>query len=239
MIGVDISFFSDPSKVYKHARIGTFFQEKPVLQNPYLSDTLLQSFLRRHVPSQVLFCKRFNLFGDMKLLTASQYYQDIHGDLARFGNRVSNEIDERGLECEKQPPTLTHFDAWGKRIDRIDTCDSWKYMKKISAEEGLIAIGYERKYGKARSVINRNIVAQCSWKSGSGSCTVVFSRIYQMAKLFVFGSSCGLYSCPLAMTDAAAKVLENLTPNVATDNGIRGNAFRYGTIKTSLLDACV
>lgn len=170
-----------PDYSFRHAKTGTFLQEKPVLHNPYLSDALLQSFLRRHI--------------------ASEHFHEINDDLARFGERICNEIDGKGLECELNPPTLTHFDAWGKRIDRVNTCDAWKSMKTVSAEEGLIAIGYERNYGQS-------------------------SRIYQMAKLFLFGSSSGLYSCPLAMTDGAAKVLETLSPNVSTDDGILGNAYR-------------
>lgn len=55
----------------------------------------------------------------------------------------------------------------------------------------------------------------------------LFSRLYQMSKLYIFGSSCGLYSCPLAMTDGAAKVLETMFPDVAADGGVMGNAYRF------------
>lgn len=34
------------------------------------------------------------------------------------------------------------------------------------------------------------------------------SRVYQMSKLFLFSPSSGLYTCPLAMTDGAAKVIQ-------------------------------
>lgn len=56
-------------------------------------------------------------------------------------------------------------------------------MKEISAEEGIVASGYERKFGE-------------------------FSRIFQFAKSFLYQPNSGLYSCPLAMTDGAAKTLE-------------------------------
>lgn len=40
-------------------------------------------------------------------------------------------------------------------------------------------------------------------------CTCVCSsRVYQMSKLFIFSPSSGLYTCPLAMTDGAAKVIQ-------------------------------
>lgn len=37
---------------------------------------------------------------------------------------------------------------------------------------------------------------------------VCSSRVYQMSKLYIFSPSSGLYTCPLAMTDGAAKVIQ-------------------------------
>ena len=34
------------------------------------------------------------------------------------------------------------------------------------------------------------------------------SRLYQMSKLYLFSPSSGLYSCPLAMADGAAQIIE-------------------------------
>lgn len=65
------------------------------------------------------------------------------------------------------------------------TCESWKELKKVSAREGMVALAYERK------------------PSLQG-----FSRLIQMSKTYLFAPSSGLYGCPLAMTDGAAKTLE-------------------------------
>jgi alkylation response protein AidB-like acyl-CoA dehydrogenase len=97
-----------------------------------------------------------------------------------------------GRECETNLPYLEQFDPWGKPVSNVVTCQAWINMKNVSAEEGLIAIGYERKYGE-------------------------FSRIYQFAKLFLFTPSSGTYSCPLAMADGAAKTLESLPQAKATE----------------------
>ena len=67
------------------------------------------------------------------------------------------------------------------------TSDAWKEQKKISAEEGLVAIAYERKFGP-------------------------YDRVFQTAKLMIYAPASGLYSCPLAMTDGATKTLLSL-PN--------------------------
>lgn len=38
---------------FSGARIGSFFQERPVLKNPFLEDALLRGYLRRHLPQDV------------------------------------------------------------------------------------------------------------------------------------------------------------------------------------------
>lgn len=67
-----------------------------------------------------------------------------------FGERVAKEVDGWGRECEVNPPRLVHFDPWGRRVDHIVTSPAWKRMKKLSAQEGLVAIGYERSFGEWR-----------------------------------------------------------------------------------------
>ncbi|XP_078010533.1 acyl-CoA dehydrogenase family member 11-like [Phascolarctos cinereus] len=161
------------------AGLGTFFQGQPSLGNQYSEDALLRGSLKRQLPTQV--------------------FAEVNQDLQRFGARVSDEILSLGQECEAKPPRLKQFDGWGQHVDHILTCSAWKKLKGISAEEGLIAIGYERKYS--------------SW-----------SRMYQVAKLFLFSPSSGMFICPLAMTDGAARVLEVMNPS-----GAAGEAFGHLT----------
>lgn len=148
--------------LFSRSVIGNFFQEQPLLTNPFTQDALLRAYLQRHLP-----------------------VQEVEGDLLRFGERIISEIDALGRQCELNPPRLQHFDAWGRRIDSIITCDAWTRLKHLSAQEGLVASGYERNYGE-------------------------WSRVYQMSKIYLFAPSAGLYTCPLAMTDGAAKVIESL-----------------------------
>ncbi|XP_068096548.1 acyl-CoA dehydrogenase family member 11-like [Hyperolius riggenbachi] len=152
-------------KPFSRSMTGTFFQEQPTLGNQFLEDAFLQSYLKRHLPPQVL--------------------AEASRDLERFGQRIAEEIDSLGRECELNPPQLQQYNAWGHRIDNIVTCPAWKRMKDLSAEEGLIAAAYERKYS--------------SW-----------SRLIQIAKLYLYSPSSGMFGCPLAMTDGAAKVIETL-----------------------------
>ena len=92
------------------------------------------------LPSEVV-CNLFKII---------QVLQEIRPDLQHFGHRVATDINSMGRECELQPPKLEHFDAWGQRVDNIQTCQGWGQLHDVSAEEGLISIPYERKYGQWR-----------------------------------------------------------------------------------------
>ena len=151
---------------FQSARRGEFFQEPFQLTNPFQSDTLLRTYLKRTLPDEL--------------------HNPVTKDLNRFGDRVVAEIDGLGRECEQNPPKLKTYDAWGNRTDELITCQAWKKMHDISAEEGLVSVAYDR-----------------------GS-FVEFARLYSCVKLFLFAPSSGLYSCPLAMTDGAAKLIETV-----------------------------
>ena len=90
----------------------------PELKNPYLGDELLQDIILRHCPPQ--------------------HFERVNEDLTLVGERIVNEIDALGDECERNPPTLRRTDAWGKRIDEIQCTRAWYDQHAISAQEGLI-----------------------------------------------------------------------------------------------------
>ncbi len=108
---------------------------------------------------------------------------DIEPDLRRLGNRVATDILAVAERAEASPPKHVPYDAWGRRGDRIETSDAWRELDSISASEGIVATAFERAHG-------------------------VHSRIDQFARLYLFAPSSALYSCPLAMTDGAARFLE-------------------------------
>lgn len=140
-----------------------FFQEGAKLDNQYLSDKLLKSYINKNIPSEFL--------------------NEIEENLSNLGEQVINDILEISKEAESNLPIHIPYDAWGKRIDKIKVSKAWELLDNISAKEGMISIGYERKYAE-------------------------YSRIYQFAKLYLFNPSSAIYTCPLAMTDGAAKLIE-------------------------------
>jgi acyl-CoA dehydrogenase len=108
--------------------------------------------------------------------------QQIEAELSDLGALAGGELYRLQLKDRLNEPTLTQWDAWGNRIDQIEVSPLWTRAADIAASSGLIAIPYERKHGR-------------------------YSRIHQFAAVYLFHASSDVYTCPLAMTDGAARTL--------------------------------
>jgi alkylation response protein AidB-like acyl-CoA dehydrogenase len=140
-----------------------FFQSPPRLGNQYLEDGALRSVLRRLLPADAL--------------------GRVEPGLAALGARAAGDLLADAEAAESAPPRHVPYDAWGRRIDRIEVSDGWRRLERAAAEEGIVAAAYERALGS-------------------------LSRIEQIARLYLYHPSSAIYSCPLAMTDGAARCLE-------------------------------
>ncbi|KAJ3353374.1 hypothetical protein HDU83_006859 [Entophlyctis luteolus] len=110
----------------------------------------------------------------------------VAADLTRFADVLASpEHAEYVRDAETNLPQLRQYSAWGERIDRIDTAHGWKALKDLAAVEGLVAIAYTD-------------------RALAGST----ARVHQFAKLFLFSPVAAMVTCPLAMTDGAARVIE-------------------------------
>lgn len=107
----------------------------------------------------------------------------VQPELQQLGQLACGDMLAMAADAEANPPRLQQFDAWGRRIDRIATATGWQQLHDIAAREGLVATAYQRRHGQ-------------------------WSRLHQFAKLFLYHPSSAVASCPLAMTDGAARVLE-------------------------------
>ena len=154
-----------------------FFQDGPELGNPYDDDAVLRSYLKRTLPASLL--------------------SEVEPELRRMGERAITDIWELGLQAEREIPRHVPYDPWGRRIDHIEVSEAWTKLDRISAEEKLVAIAYERRQGE-------------------------FSRVYQFAKVYLFAPSSAVYTCPLAMADGAARAIE-----LYGDEALKGDAFRH------------
>ncbi len=106
----------------------------------------------------------------------------IESELDELGAVAGGELYSLQIADRESEPTLLQWDAWGNRIDRIEVTLLWQRAAQIAAQAGLIAIPYERTHGR-------------------------YSRIHQFAAVYLFHPSSDVYTCPLAMTDGAARTL--------------------------------
>ncbi|HKS09984.1 MAG TPA: acyl-CoA dehydrogenase family protein [Pyrinomonadaceae bacterium] len=107
---------------------------------------------------------------------------EIVPSLTEMGRLAGAELYELQLADRLNEPVLTQWDAWGNRVDRIEVTPVWQRAERIAAEHGVVATAYERKHGS-------------------------LSRVHQCALAYLFTPSTDIYSCPLAMTDGAARTL--------------------------------
>ena len=107
---------------------------------------------------------------------------EIEPSLVEMGRLAGGELYQLQLADRLNEPRLTQWDAWGNRIDRIELTPLWQRAERIAAEHGVVATAYERKHGS-------------------------LSRVHQCALAYLFTPSTDIYSCPLAMTDGAARTL--------------------------------
>lgn len=114
---------------------------------------------------------------------SDEQWQVFSEELQAFAQKLIDTVESLGMKAEREVPSLISFDPWGRRIDEIQISTAWKELDRFAAQEGLVAAGYERQHG-----------AQ--------------SRILQFAKLALFHPASAFYTCPLAMTDGAARVIE-------------------------------
>ncbi|MEZ4294727.1 MAG: acyl-CoA dehydrogenase family protein [Polyangiaceae bacterium] len=103
-------------------------------------------------------------------------------ELRELGELSGGRLYRMQLEDRLNEPVLTQWDPWGKRIDHIEVTPLWKEAAKIATEKGVVATAYERAFAE-------------------------HSRVVQFAKVYLFDASTDVYTCPLAMTDGAAKTL--------------------------------
>jgi len=141
------------------------FQDPPRLFNAYEADPLLREYLFRHLGGGSL--------------------AEVEPELRHLGELAVTQLLELQQTDRLSEPRHSPFDAWGRRVDRIELTPLWRCAAQLSARHGLVAVPYERRWG-------------------------ALSRVIQLALLHVIEPSLDVYSCPLAMSDGAARTLLDL-----------------------------
>ena len=141
-----------------------FLQDPPRASNRFHTDRTLRYALERTLPADV--------------------FAEAAPELDAMGERAVSEWAPLAWRAESNPPRHIPFDAWGRRVDRIDVDPAWTTLVRAGQEIGLTAIPYEGRFG-------------------------AHARTVHLAALDLFMPASATADCPLAMTDAAARVLLN------------------------------
>jgi alkylation response protein AidB-like acyl-CoA dehydrogenase len=143
-----------------------FVQPVPALDDPYASDQVLRSHLDR-------------VLGPAAHAAAA-------GQLGALGAQVAGALRAAHADAEAHPPILRRYDAWGARIDAIDTSAGWQAQRRAAAAHALVATPY---LPEARQLFGAH------------------ARVVQHALLHLYGPESATFSCPVAMSDGAAALL--------------------------------
>ncbi|MGH2746645.1 MAG: acyl-CoA dehydrogenase family protein [Actinomycetota bacterium] len=113
-----------------------------------------------------------------------EFFAAAEPELQEMGRlSTSDDVLALAAQAEREPPQHIPYSAWGDRIDEIRVSDAYYELGRIGIEAGVTALPYEKTpYEES-------------------------ARLVWAGLLALWSPSSGMYSCPVAMTDAAARTL--------------------------------
>lgn len=137
-----------------------FLQDPAQLAHPYRSDRVLLSLLDRALPAD----RRAALDADL----------DALGTYAQMAW-------QRAGTTTRRKPVLTPWDAWGRRVDRIELTTAWQEGPGLTTRHAVLAAGHAPSE---------------------------HARLEEFVRVYLYHLASEFYTCPLAMTDGAATALK-------------------------------
>jgi len=111
-------------------------------------------------------------------------FASAEDELAAMGDVATRpETLALAARAEREPPVHVPYATWGERIDEIRVSDAYVELGRVGVRAGVTGLPYE------------------DTPYGAGA------RVVWGALLALWGPSSALYSCPVAMTDGAARTL--------------------------------
>jgi alkylation response protein AidB-like acyl-CoA dehydrogenase len=138
-------------------------------------------------PVENLFRRDALLKGLTKHGLSEDAYLLLIPKLENFADEIILRIKDYAHDAETHPPRLENCDVYGHRVDRLHLHPSWLALRKFALQNRLVAMGYDKKLRQGR-------------------------RLAQAAFQIMFSAYSSNYSCPLAMTDGAIKLLSEHAP---------------------------
>ena len=117
-------------------------------------------------------------------LLGDEAFASAEPELAAMGRHATDpQTLALAYRAEREPPVHVPYSTWGERVDEIWVSDAYTELGRTGIEAGVTALPYE------------------DTAYGSGA------RVVWGALVALWGPSSALYSCPVAMTDGAARTL--------------------------------
>lgn len=133
------------------------------------------------------------LKAELKRYLPADVLEKVRPRLETLGRHTATTLMELSNQAEANPPVHVPYSPFGRRVDEIRTHPAWDALKTFAAEHGIVATGYDASLGDRR-------------------------RVVQTALIHLYSASSATFSCPLAMTDAAARVLKDIAPAPVRDH---------------------
>jgi acyl-CoA dehydrogenase len=124
------------------------------------------------------------------------HLREIEAELRHLGEESGGRLYAAQLADRLNEPVLTQWDAWGHRVDHIEVTPVWKEAQVLAAKHGVVAVAYEGRHG-------------------------AHARVDQFVRAYLLEPSVDVYSCPLAMTDGAARTLLDLGNQPLIDRAVK------------------
>jgi alkylation response protein AidB-like acyl-CoA dehydrogenase len=112
--------------------------------------------------------------------------------LLQLGALAPRELLRWGEECERQPASLRTIEPWGERVDEVVYPEAWRHLAATAAATGCTGLPYEE---AAIKLAGPQV------------------RVVHAALGYLFQPQTATYFCPVAMTDATARVLTEFGPD--------------------------
>ena len=109
---------------------------------------------------------------------------EVRPGLEDLGVAAATTLLALAAEAERDLPRHVPFDAWGRRVDEITESPAWQALHAEQVRLGICALPYDQDLGE-------------------------YARVVQLGVHHLYGPSSATYTCPVAMTDAAARVLRD------------------------------
>jgi len=127
----------------------------------------------------------------LERLLPADVLEEAMPELSEMAALATGSLQDLADRAEAHPPRHVPFDAWGRRVDLVEVDPAWIRLVEIGQERGIVALPYEERFGE-------------------------HARVVQMGLLSLYLPVSATADCPLAMTDAAVRVLLNEDPELAS-----------------------